>query len=155
SAPYRFADPEDLARPDSPASDYGIVHATGPERVFFPRPQIDPATPDRITSTQVPVLADPYSLATTAGYFPRTDAARPFPDNNYALVISSGNYRLQTGSPSFPVTVGQRTLSQTGAVRTYIDYAGSTAEVAIDTSLSVPWSFRVNGLAAAASTPGL
>jgi hypothetical protein len=151
-APYRFADPEDLAHPDSPASDYGIVHATGTQRVFFPRPQIDPATSDRITSTQTPVLADPYSLANALGYFPRTDKAIPFPDNNYALVISGGNYRLEMPAPSFPVTVGKRTLAATGSMSTFVDYTGSTAELIIDTAASVPWTFKLAKCAVGAST---
>jgi hypothetical protein len=29
TSPYRFADPVDLSTPDTPLSDYGIVHATG------------------------------------------------------------------------------------------------------------------------------
>jgi hypothetical protein len=148
--PYRFADPEDLASPESPASDYGIVHATGTQRVFFPRPRIEPATPDRITSTQPPVLADPYSLATAVGYFPRTDAAIPFPDSNYALVISGGNYRLDMPTSSFPVAIGTRTLADAGSVSTVVDYKGSTVDLTIDTATSIPWSFRLANVAVVA-----
>jgi len=152
SSPYRFADPADLARPDTPASDYGIVHATGTQRVFFPRPKIEASAPDRITSTQAPVLADPYSLATALGYFPRTDSAIPFPNNNYALVISGGNYKLQLPSPSFPVTVGKRTLAEAGTNRSYADYSAASAEIAIDTSQAIPWSFRLKNAATAMSS---
>jgi hypothetical protein len=154
TSPYRFADPVDLATPDTPASDYGIVHATGTQRVFFPRPKIE-ATADRITSTRAPVLADPYSLANAVGFFPRTDAAVPFPDANYALVISGGHYKLQLPSPSFPVTVGQRTIAQTASVRSYADYTGSTAALAIDTSASVPWTFQLRDVNLANSSGSL
>jgi hypothetical protein len=147
SSPYRFADPIDLSSPATPASDYGIVHATGTQRIFFPRPKIEASAPDRITSTVPPILADPYSLANSVGYFPRTDSAIPFPSANYALIISSGgNYRLQLPTPSFPVTIGQRTLSEASGVRSYADYAGSVAKVQIDTSAPVPWSFRLEGV---------
>jgi hypothetical protein len=151
ASPYRFADPVDLSTPTAPASDYGIVHATGTQRVFFPRPKIE-ASSDRITSARPPILADPYSLANSVGFFPRTDAALPFPDANYALVISGGNYRLELSSPTFPITVGQRTLAETSSVRGYADYTGATATVQIDTSAPVPWSFQLKNVAAAMSS---
>jgi hypothetical protein len=151
TSPYRFADPVDLSTPTAPASDYGIVHATGTQRVFFPRWKIE-ANSDRITSTRPPILADPYSLANSVGFFPRTDAAVPFPDANYALVISGGNYRLALPSPSFPVTVGQRTIAEAAGVRSYVDYAGAVAELMIDTAALVPWSFRLKNVAAAMSS---
>lgn len=152
TSPYRFADPVDLARPDTPASDYGIVHATGTQRVFFPRPKIEATAPDRITSTQIPIIADPYSLATALGFFPRTDSAIAFPSNNYALVISGGNYRLQLPSPSFPVTAGQRTIAEAGTVRSFADYSSATATLAIDTSQPVPWSFQLKNAASVMSS---
>ncbi|HEY8037838.1 MAG TPA: hypothetical protein VIF37_19850 [Methylobacter sp.] len=151
TSPYRFADPGDLSTPVTPASDYGIIHATGTQRVFFPRPKIE-AGSNQITSTRPPILADPYSLANSVGYFPRIDAAIPFPDANYAIVISGGNYRLQLPAPSFPVTVGQRTLAETGSVRSYVDYTGSTVTVVIDTSAPVPWTFQLKNIAAAMSS---
>jgi len=155
TSPYRFADPADLATPDTPSSDYGIVHATGAQRTFFPRPKIEASAADRITSTQTPILADPYSLATAVGYFPRTDAAIPFPDNNYALVISGGNYKLELPAPSFPVTVGQRTIAQAGTTRSYADSSTATAPVAIDTSQPGPWACQLKNGASAMSSGAL
>ena len=153
SSPYRFADPVDLATASNPQSDYGIVHATGTQRIFFPRPKIEASAPHQITSTVAPTLADPYSLANAVGLFPRTDSAIPFPNANYSLAISStGNIKLQLPTPSFPVTVGQRTLSQAAGVRGYVDYAGSTAAIAIDTSAAVQWSFSLKGVSSATST---
>jgi hypothetical protein len=151
NSPYRFADPVDLSVPTAPASDYGIVHATGTQRVFFPRPKIE-ASFHNITSTRPPILADPYSLANSVGFFPRTDAAIPFPDANYALVITGGNYKLQLPSPSFPVTVGQRTIAEAGGVRSYADYGGSVAELVIDTAAPVPWSFQLKDVNVATSS---
>ncbi|HET8998439.1 MAG TPA: hypothetical protein VFP86_02215 [bacterium] len=154
SSPYRFADAVDLAQPASPASDYGILHATGTQRVFFPRPKIEASGPSsqRITSTQTPVLADPYTLATAVGSFPRTADAIPFPGSNWALAIGpDGNYKLELPSPSFPVTVGQRTLADAMSVRGYADYSGSTAEVVIDTANAVPWAFRLTDVKLALS----
>ena len=156
NSPYRFADPEDLASPTSPASDYGVVHATSTQRVFFPRPKIEADAPTAITSTVAPTLADPYSLANAVGLFPRTDAAIRFPSADYALGIAgNGAITLQMPSPTFPVSVGQRTLSEAGDVRGYADYTGATATVAIDTAAPVPWSFALHNVAAAMSTTSL
>ena len=47
TSPYRFADPARSRAPDNPASDYGIVHATGTQRVFFPRPKIEATAPNK------------------------------------------------------------------------------------------------------------
>lgn len=150
---YRFADPEDLANPISPASDYGIVHATGTQRVFFQRPKIEASAPNQITSTVAPTLADPYSLANSVGLFPRTDAALSFPDANYSLGISAGGaIKLNMPSPSFPVTVGQRTISEAAGVRAYADYAGATATVSIDTAAAVSWSFHLQDVNVATSS---
>lgn len=154
TSPYRFADPVDLAQATSPASDYGILHATGTQRVFFPQPEIKASGPlsQRITSTQIPVLADPYTLVTAVGIFPRTVDAIPFPSNNWALAIGAdGNYKLELPSPSFPVTAGQRTLADAMSVRSYADYSGSTVEIAIDTAATVPWSFRLDRVSLAMS----
>jgi hypothetical protein len=141
TSPYRFADPVDLSTPAAPASDYGIVHATGTQRVFFPRPKIE-AGSTQITSTRVPILADPYSLANSVGFFPRTDAAIPFDNPNYALTIAGGNYRLQP-APNFPVTVGQRTIAEAGGVRTFADYNSAVLQMLIDTAAPVPWNFSL------------
>ena len=78
--PYRFADPQDTLLPDNPASDYGILHSTGTQRTFFPRPKIDPSAPPAITSSRAPALADPYILTKAVGLFPRVDTCVPFPD---------------------------------------------------------------------------
>ncbi len=156
SSPYRFADPVDLASPANPLTDYGIVHATGTQRVFFPRPKIEANAPFQFTSTVAPTLADPYSLANSVGLFPRTDAAIPFPDANYSLAISgAGDVKLQLPSPSFPVTVGQRTISQASEVRAYADYSAAVVTIAIDTAASMPWSFQLKNSAAAMSSASM
>ena len=150
---YRFADPEDLANATSPASDYGIVHATGTQRVFFQRPKIEANAPNQITSTVSPTLADPYSLANSVGLFPRTDAAIPFPNANYSLGISgAGAIKLHLPSPTFPVTVGQRTISEAGGVRAYADYTGATATISIDTAAPVSWAFHLQDVNVATSS---
>jgi hypothetical protein len=153
TAAYRFADPEDLHKESSPAADYGIVHATGTQRVFFQRPKIDADAPTAITSNVAPTLADPYSLANSVGMFPRTDAAIPFPSENYSLAIGAGGaIKLNMPSPSFPVTVGQRTISEAAGVRAYADYTGAIATITIDTAAAVPWIFQLQDVSVATSS---
>ena len=155
TSPYRFADPLDLAQPDNPASDYGILHATGTQRVFFPRPEIEGGT-SSITSTQIPAIADPYTLATALGLFPRTADAIPFPSNNWSLAISpTGDYKLVLPSSTFPAGVGQRTISNASSVMSLADYTNATVEIAIDTAAAVPWLFRLSKVSLIASSSSL
>lgn len=146
SSPYRFADPVDLAQPTNPASDYGILHATGTQRAFFPRPKIEATDPSRITSTRVPSVADPYSLATALGAFPEIPKTIPFPSATWALRIGAGgNYKLEMPATTFPVTVGRRTLRQAGSVTGDVDYTGANLTYELDTSQPVPWRFELVG----------
>jgi hypothetical protein len=155
TSPYRFADPADLARPDFPAADYGLLHATGTQRVFFPRPKIEADGSRRLTSTRIPALADLYSLTTAVGLFPRLADTIPFPSSTWALAIApDSHYRLEP-APSFPVTVGQRTLSDGQSVRAFADYTGSRVELSIDTAAAVPWSFVLRDVTLVTSSGSL
>lgn len=146
SSPYRFADAVDLTQPSNPESDYGILHNTGTQRAFFTRPKIEATDPSRITSTQVPLLADPYCLSTSLGHFPEAPKAIPFQSANWALrVDGSGNFRLELPTSTFPITVGRRTLKQAGSVRGDVDYIGATVTYEVDTALPVPWRFALEG----------
>jgi hypothetical protein len=146
TSPYRFADPEDTLRPDTPAADYGIVHATGTQRLFFPRPKIEASGPHAITSSRPPLLADPYLLSTSIGLFPRTANCIPFPSANYALSLGAGgNLKLELPTPSFTVPPLDRALLDSQSVRSVVHYADdkgnrSEATVKIDTAAPVPWS---------------
>ena len=156
--PYRLADPGDLLVPDAPAADYGLLHATGTQRTYFPRPKIEAAGPGAITSTRAPVLADPYMLSTAVGLFPRVDASLPFPDASYRLAIGAGgNFTLELSSPSFTVPPTERVLADANAVRSVVHYADengdpSVVTVAIDTAAAVPWSVTITNLSHATET---
>jgi hypothetical protein len=148
TSPYRFADPVDLAQPDSPTHEYGIVHSTGTQRVLFPRPKIEATSPNEITSTEVPVLADPYVLAAAPGPFAALTAGVPFPSASWAIEVSgTGQYRLAMPANTFPVTVGRRTVRQAGSVKSDLDYSGATVTYELDTSQPVPWTFRLDNIA--------
>jgi hypothetical protein len=143
SAPYRFADPEDLFQAAAPLRDYGILHSMGTQRAFFRRPRIEVATPARIVSTERPVIADPLLLATSVGPFPRQDDAIPYPSNAFALEVRpDGSYRLD-GPASFPANVPRRTIGSAGTVRSDLDYSGSTVTYTVDTAAPQPWQFKL------------
>ena len=142
-APYRFADPEDLFDEAAPGRDYGILHSMGTQRAFFRRPKIEAASPHRIVSTERPVIADPLSLATAIGPFPRQADTIPFPSAAFALEArADGSWRLDAPA-TFPAGVPRRTIRTAGTVRSDLDYAGATVTYTLDTANPVPWRFRL------------
>ena len=163
NAPFRLSDPEDLLRPNAPAAEYGLLHASGSQRVHFPRPKLEVvgARAGQITSTQVPLLADPYQLATAVGLFPPVTSTIPFPDTNYGLVPGAdGNLKLDLVHNDFPVTVGDRMLNDTGHARLFARYrdeggAPSTVHITIDSSAAVPWAFRLERVEIGVATIGM
>jgi hypothetical protein len=145
--PYRFADPADLAHESAPARDYGILHATGTQRAFFRRPKIEPAHLSRIVSTQKPVIADPYILATSQGLFPLQSECIPFPSANWALEVAQGGSYKLVPPASFPAGLGRRTVREAGSVRSDLDYSNSKVTYVVDTDQPVPWRFELTKVA--------
>ncbi len=144
-SPYRFADAADLHQPANPLRDYGILHATGTQRVLFPRPAIAADDPARIAGTMPPALADPFGLAGAAGLFPPAQRTIPFPSADWTLRVgATGDYRLELPAHTFPAGVGRRTLRQAGSVRSDIDYGPATVTYEVDTAAPVPWRFRLD-----------
>jgi hypothetical protein len=145
SAAWRFADPEDLLDPANPGRDYGLLHSMGTQRAFFRRPRIEPAAPHRIVSTERPVLADPFVLATAVGPFPRQADAIPFPTAAFAIEARpDGSWRLD-GPPTFTAGVPRRTVRSAGTVRSDLDYAAAKVTYAFDTADATPWRFVLEG----------
>ncbi len=155
TSPYLFADPADLLHPDTPGSDYGLVHSTGTQRLLFPRPKLEATGVRAVTSTQRPVLADPYALATATGLFPRIDACIPFPSASYSLAIGAGgNFTLQPAPFTFTAPVLKRVLRESTTARSiaYTADENNTPAVVtlgIDTSAAVPWSVNITNLSLA------
>lgn len=142
-APWRFAHPSDLGRESAPERDYGILHSTGTQRAFFRRPKIELADLTRIVSTEQPVIADPYLLATALGPFPRQEDAIHFPSEPWALAINdAGHYRLEAPA-GFAAGIGARTIRQAGSVKSNLDYTDSVVTYRIDTAEPVPWAFSL------------
>jgi len=145
TSPYRFVDPEDLLRPDNPDTDYAIMHAMGTQRVLFPRPKVEAGDSSRISSTQIPLLADSFVLATSEGIFPLPANCIPFPSNTWALSVQAGNhYRLEMPTNTFPAGVGRRTLQESGSVKSDIDYTQAIVTYEVDTAAVPGWRFAVD-----------
>jgi hypothetical protein len=69
---YRIAEPADLLRENTPAVEFGLVQGADAHKVFFPRPRIKDGDTSW-SSTEKPVLAEPYTLSTGVGNFPPRD----------------------------------------------------------------------------------
>jgi hypothetical protein len=69
---YRLAEPIDLLREDSPTIEFGLVQGSDAHRVLFPRPRIREGE-QRWSSSEVPALAETYTLSLGVGIFPPRD----------------------------------------------------------------------------------
>lgn len=154
TSPYRFADPADLAVPDAPAVDYALLHATNTQRTLYPRPKVELTGPRaaEITSTQPPLLADAFLMATAVSAFPPVGTAIVFPDNDYGLrAVGGGALALDLAHNDFPVTGPDRVLQSGAGNTTFVRYrdesgAPSTVHLEVNSSAPVQWQFAVNGL---------
>ncbi|MDJ0626788.1 MAG: hypothetical protein QNJ44_00900 [Rhodobacter sp.] len=140
--PYRFADPQDLLSV-SPQKDYGILHSMGMQRVYYRRPRIDASEPDRIVSTEQPVIADPYLLSRATSVFPAQSDCIPFPTPTFALEAQPDGSYVLDGPGTFPAGLGRRTVSAMGSVSTVLDYGGSDVTYEVNTADPTPWRFEL------------
>jgi len=154
ASPYRFADPSDLARPDSPAADYALLHATNTQRVLFPRPKVELSGPraSEISSTEAPLLADPFLMTTAVSSFPPVATAIQFPDADFGLrPLGGGDLALDLAHNDFDVTGGDRTIHSAGGntvFARYRDESGTpaTVHIELDSSQPVPWTFALGSV---------
>jgi hypothetical protein len=151
SQPYRFADPEDVSDPAHPAHLYGVLHATGTQRVLFLGPHIAPSAPFQIAFDRAPLLADPFTLVLAGGLFPKSANAIPFPNASFTLALQSGgNYKL-TPAADFPSPVAERAIATAPPNRAFVRYRDedghpTQVKLAIDTGATPdPWSFALSG----------
>jgi hypothetical protein len=149
TSPYRFADPQDLLQ-SSPATDYGVLHATGTQRLLFPRPKVE-AGANAITSTRQILIADPYALATATGPFPKNAVCVPIPDPAWQLQVSAPSHFILALSQPFHDISLERTLLDAPPVHTIVRYhdengTPSRVRVAIDSAAAVPWSFSATNV---------
>jgi hypothetical protein len=150
SSAYRFADPQDLLLPTNPATDYGILHASGTQRLLLPRPKVETGA-NAITSTRAILLADPFALATAAGPFPHASVCVPIPDPAWKLqVVAPDHFVLGLSQPEYDMSI-ERTIIDAPPIHTVVRYhdengTPSKVRVVIDTAAPVPWSFSATNV---------
>jgi hypothetical protein len=126
---WHFADPTDIAQITAPNIAYGLVQATGTQKMFFARPFIDQAAPANFNLPAIPHFADVGALLNATGLFPDLGAALPF--NNIPSLGVSGSDISFNPAP-FQIT-GQpvKPLVDFGPVKVLLDYSdGGKIDVA-------------------------
>lgn len=148
--PYRFADPADIKRPDSPDTDYGLLQSTGSQKLLFLRPTITPSDP-HIRSSINPFFADSYAILGSKSIFPAVNTTFPLGGGGGVLdVLGNSRLRLASGG-NFTAPAGlTRDLLNSGSSRIYVDYSdaspgGGTSDVnyTFDSTAPVPWTASV------------
>jgi hypothetical protein len=95
--PYRFADPVDIKQENSPATDYGLLHSTGSQKVLFLRPTIKRSDAN-IRSTLTPFFADSYALLGSVSIFPNVNSTFPLGGGGTVLqILAAGKLKLTSG----------------------------------------------------------
>lgn len=96
---YRWADPEDLLNEAAAKFDYALLLAHDTQRLLMQRPKIEFAAPN-ISTTLPPKVADPYSMLTSTGLFPRVDQVIKLPATTELI---SETLKLAGGTLNLPV----------------------------------------------------
>jgi hypothetical protein len=125
---YRLADPADLLRENAPVAQFGLVQGSDAHRVFFPRPRIKDGE-TKWSSTEHPVLAEPYTLSTGVGNFPPLDQCLLGADP-WGLDIGGGGRFKLLPAPTMqfddPLNGGERLLIDGGAFKVRMKYEKPT-----------------------------
>ena len=96
-----------MKRPDTPDTDYGLLHSTGSQKVLFLRPTIAGGDPN-IRSTLSPYFADSYAILGSKSVFPALNTTFPLGSAGTVLAVlgearlrldSGGNFIAPVGSP--------------------------------------------------------
>jgi hypothetical protein len=146
--PYRFADARDLLAP-TPRGEYGLLAVCDAQRVLFPAPKIERGE-HAITSSVRPLFADMYALSSCVGMFPSKVQVIEIPTSAHALeILPDGGLLLRLPFQRFTVNAPRRDLLNTGAIRTYVEYADergrpSEIELRYDTRLPEPFEVVVH-----------
>jgi hypothetical protein len=141
---WHFVEPADIAQIGSPNIAYGLVQATGTQKMFFARPSVDQAAPAAFNLPQPPHLADIGALLNATGLFPDLGAALPF-TTTPPLGVAGGD--LSFHPAPFALT-GQapKTLVDFGAVKVMLDYSdgGKIDPDTHDRGVRIPTSVDVH-----------
>jgi hypothetical protein len=140
---YRFRAAADAYR--SSGDEFGFMMAVEGGRVLFPRPEVDPSAPGRVT-TSPPELADAYALSQATGLLPaRTRRLRCGQDSEFA-VTGQNEWTLLT--TDFTVQAPDTTLA--GAAKWQLeralDVGNQRLKLVVDSAPdAVPWGIERTG----------
>jgi hypothetical protein len=118
---WHFVDPTDIAQISAPNIAYGLVQATGTQKMFFARPSIDQAAPANFNLPQPPHLADIGALLNATGLFPDLGAALPF--NTIPPLGISGTDISFSPKPFQLTGETPKRLVDFGPVKVLLDYS--------------------------------
>jgi hypothetical protein len=118
---WHFADPADIGQITTPNIAYGLVQATGTQKMFFAQPFVDQTAPAKFNLPAPPHFADVGALLNATGLFPDLGAALPF--NTIPSLGVSGTDISFNPAP-FQIT-GQapKSLVGFGPVKVLLDYS--------------------------------
>jgi hypothetical protein len=118
---WHFADPADIAQITTPNIAYGLVQATGTQKMFFAQPFVDQSAPAKFNLPAPPHFADVGALLNATGLFPDLGAALPF-NTTPSLGVSGTD--ISFNPAPFQIT-GQapKSLVDFGPVKVLLDYS--------------------------------
>jgi hypothetical protein len=164
---WHFADPADIAQITTPNIAYGLVQATGTQKMFFGQPFVDQAAPANFNLPAPPHYADVGALLNSSGLFPDLGTALQFPSIP-ALGVSGTDIAF---SPAPFQIVGQppAALVDFGVVKVLLDYSDggkldpdtgtraapipSTLDVNVTPGGSPTWSMSLDPISLILVTP--
>ena len=144
--PYRIANASELHRIHNPQSEFGLVHASGAQRLLIPQPQVQWGVNTLFGGAPV-LFADMFALAGIVSYFPRTDRCHPLPSGAALRITDRGRGELVVppqpglGPGQFGVGVNEYTMSESAGLRMRTRYlSGAVITLAIDSGGDPEWS---------------
>jgi hypothetical protein len=147
SPDWHLADPSDINRLSAPtATQYGLLQATGTQRIFFRQPRAAKASP-QFDLGEPPHLADVVSLLNGTGAFPDLDKTLQF--NEPPPSIGAVGDTLTVQKREFSLAgLGPRTLLEIPPVKVMLAYADAQgtpaiASVEINPAGSPSWTITI------------
>ena len=118
---WHFADPADIAQITTPNIAYGLIQATGTQKMFFAQPFVDQTAPAKFNLPAPPHFADVGALLNATGLFPDLGAALPF---NTIPTLGVSGTDISFNPAPFQIT-GQapKSLVDFGPVKVLLDYS--------------------------------
>ena len=125
---YRWADPEDLLHEATAKRDYALLMSHDAQRFLMQRPKIE-VNSANISSVVEPKVADPYSMLSSTGLFPRVDQVIKLPAGTELLAgslkLAVDNVKLTGPALGLP----QKKLVDVQAWKGVADFSKATLHI--------------------------